>query len=132
MKHFKKNADDVKCYDIQGATLRRQVLTPVILIMPVSKVLFHNTITTTKMLNLYVEVRDYIDILPVFFIVKIWGHNKFILRGQQLFWMEISTGPWRIFDQADTGPYTILYRKINGAMVNFTTSHRTFPGPVFP
>ena len=47
-------------------------------------------------------------------------------------WKEISTGPWKIFDQADTGPYTILYGKINGATVNFTTGHRSFPNPVFP
>ena len=37
-------------------------------------------------------------------------------------------GPWKIFDQADTGPYTILYGKINGATINFTTGHRSFPG----
>ena len=75
---------------------------------------------------------DYIETLPLFLILKIRGQRKFILRDQQLFWMEISTGPWRIFDQADTGPYTILYGKINGATVNFTTGHRSFPGPVFP
>ena len=27
---------------------------------------------------------------------------------------------WRIFDQADTGPCTVLYGKINGATVNFS------------
>ena len=75
---------------------------------------------------------DYIETIPVFLIGKMRGHSKFILRGQQLFWMEISTGPWRIFEQADTGPYTILYGKINGAMANFTTGHRSFPNPVFP
>ena len=32
---------------------------------------------------------DYIETLPVFLIIKIWGHDKFILQGQQLFWMEI-------------------------------------------
>ena len=75
---------------------------------------------------------DYIETLPVFLIVKKRGHSKSILRGQQLFWMEISTELCRIFDQADTGPHIILYGEINGATVNFTTSHRSFPGPVFP
>ena len=58
---------------------------------------------------------DYIETLPVFLTIQIRGHGKFVLRGQQLSWMEISTGPWRIFDQADTEPYTMLYDKINGA-----------------
>ena len=75
---------------------------------------------------------DYIETLPVFLIIKIRDHDKYILRGQRLFRAEISTGPWRIFEQADTGPYTILYGKINGTTVNFTTGHRSFPSPVFP
>ena len=41
-------------------------------------------------------------------------------------------GPWKIFDQANTGPYTTLYGKINRATVNFATAHRSFPGPAFP
>ena len=44
--------------------------------------------------------------------------------------MEISMGPWIIFDQADMGPYTILNGKINGTTVNFTIDHYSFPGPV--
>ena len=75
---------------------------------------------------------DYIENLPVFLIIKIRGHDKYILRGQELFWMEISTEPWRNFDQADTKPYTILYGKINGAKANFTTGNHSFLGPVFP
>ena len=75
---------------------------------------------------------DYIETLPVFLIVKIRGHSKFIIRGQQLIWMEISTGPCIIFDQAGTGSYTFVYGKINGAMVNSTPDHRSCPGPVFP
>ena len=39
-----------------------------------------------------------------------------------------NTGPWQIYD---TGPYTILYGKINGATVNFTTGRGSFPGPIF-
>ena len=44
--------------------------------------------------------------------------------------MEISTGPWIIFDQADMGPCTILNGKINGTTVNFTTDHHSFFGLV--
>ena len=59
---------------------------------------------------------DYIETLPVSLIIKIRGHDKYVLRGQQILRTEISTGPWRIFERADTRPYTILY----GATENFT------------
>ena len=75
---------------------------------------------------------DYIETLPVFLIIEIRGHDKYTLRGQRLFRIEISTGLWRIFEQADTVPYTILYGKIIGVTVNFTTGHHSFPGPEFP
>ena len=75
---------------------------------------------------------DYIQTLRVLLIIKIRGHDKFILRGQQLFRMKVSTGPWRIFEQAVTGRCTTLYGKINGATVNFSTGHHCFLDPVFP
>ena len=34
--------------------------------------------------------------------------------------MEILTGPWKVFDQAEPEPQTILYDEINGTTVNFT------------
>ena len=61
-----------------------------------------------------------------------WDFNGAKDYFEVVFRKKISTRPWKIFDQADTGPYTILYGKINGAKVNFTTGHRSFPGPVFP
>ena len=63
---------------------------------------------------------DYIETLPVFLIVNsCYGANNY-------FAWRFQRGPWRILDKADTGPYTILYRKINGATVIFTSGHRTF------
>ena len=75
---------------------------------------------------------DYIKTLPVFLLVEIRSHGKYLLKDQKVFWMEISTGPWRIFDHANTGPYTILYGKIKGVTGNFSGGHRSFSGPVFP
>ena len=49
--------------------------------------------------------------------------SKNILEYSQTFQMEILTGPWKVFDQAEPEPQTILYDKINEAMVNFTTLH---------
>ena len=52
------------------------------------------------------EVIDYIQLFMVFLIVEIRDHGKYHIRDQQLFQLEISTGMWIIFCQADTGPYT--------------------------
>ena len=78
------------------------------------------------------QYQDYIETLPVFLKIELWGQGKFILLCQQRFWMEISTGPLRYFDHANTGPYTILYGKINRAKANITIGHCSFYGPVFP
>ena len=75
---------------------------------------------------------DYIETLWVFLIIKIRGHEKFILRGQQLFRMKISTGPRIILDYSDTGPHIIFRGSFNGATDYFGHVHRSFPGPVFP
>ena len=80
-------------------------------------------------------ILEYFDTGPWIILRLYWSfsvHDKYIIRGQRLFRIEISTGPWRIFEQADTGPFAILYGKTNGATVNFTTGHRSVPGPVFP
>ena len=44
------------------------------------------------------QYQDYIETLPVFLKIELWGQGKFILLCEQQFWMEISTRPWIIFD----------------------------------
>ena len=39
-------------------------------------------------------------------------------------------GAMEIFHQVDTGSYTIWNGEINGVTLNFSTGHRSFPGPV--
>ena len=63
--------------------------------------------------------------------------------GQSLKSLSSHTGLWqisnrdpngfqRIFNQWHTGPCSIWNSNINGATVNFSTGHFSFPGPVFP
>ena len=40
-------------------------------------------------------------------IVNIRSHTKYLIRDQRLFRMVFSTGPYRVFNQLDTGPCTI-------------------------
>ena len=74
------------------------------------------------------RVMDYFQFFQSFSDKK-YGTRANLYYGIKIYFeRSFSTGPWKIFDQADTGQYTILYGKINGATVNFTTGHRSFPG----
>ena len=66
-------------------------------------------------------------------ILEIRDHGKNRTRDQILIQLKISTGPWMILCQVDTGSYTFSGVKINGATVNFPVplSHKYWPVPKF-